>query len=183
MNTLHDELLSTRRDARLLYTLAEVDSAIEELATRVVSDYAGKDPVLLCVMNGGLFICGRLLPLLDFPLQVDYVHASRYEGKLQGGDTLAWRVLPQMSLADRDVLIVDDILDEGSTLLGIIEACKQQGASSVKTVIMLEKLHNRKASADLEADYCALNVEDVYVFGCGMDYKNYWRNAPGIFAV
>jgi len=88
-----------------------------------------------------------------------------------------------VSFIDRDVLIVDDILDEGHTLSAIIEFCKHAGARSVHTAVLIDKDHDRKASPDLKANYVGLPCVDRYIFGYGMDYKGYWRNANGIFAV
>lgn len=179
---LVQEMLDVRREARELYSLAEVDAAIGKLAVAITRDYAQRNPLVITVMNGGVVLAGRLLPLLDFPLQIDYLHASRYLGATSGG-TLQWKVAPQQVLAGRHLLILDDILDVGSTLLAITASCHEQGAASVATAVLVDKRHARKAAPDLKADYTALEVEDAYVFGCGMDYKHYWRNAPGIFAV
>jgi hypoxanthine phosphoribosyltransferase len=131
-------------------------------------------------MNGGVVPFGRLVSRMDFPLQLDYCHATRYRGDTQGGD-LHWLKEPSESLTDRAVLIVDDILDEGYTLQALTEACAVQGAASVHTAVLAVKRHDR--GVGLQADFWALEVEDRYVFGYGMDYKDYLRNAPGIFAV
>ena len=100
----------------------------------------------------------------------------------KAGITLTHERAAAIDLAGRDVLIVDDILDVGTTLLSIIDACKAQGAASVKTCVLVDKQHDRKAQPGLKADFTALEAADYYLFGMGMDYKGYWRNAPGIFA-
>ncbi len=79
------------------------------------------------------------------------------------------------------MLVVDDILDEGLTLQAILDSCREAGASDVHSAVLVKKLHERNVGID--ADYVGLEVEDRYVFGYGMDYKEYLRNAPGIFAV
>lgn len=176
------ELRRVRHDARELYSRDQVTEAIARVAAQLTGDYAERFPVFVTIMNGGLVFAGELLTRLDFPLEVDYLHASRYRGETSGGE-VHWIVTPSASLADRDVVILDDILDVGSTLLSIVDACKAQGAASVKTCVLVDKKHDRKAQPDLKADYTALDAEDAYLFGMGMDYKGYWRNAPGIFAV
>lgn len=90
---------------------------------------------------------------------------------------------PMIEFRDRPVLIIDDILDEGHTLAAIIDYCREQGAASVQCAVLVDKQHERKARPDLKADYVGLEVEDRYIFGYGMDYQGYWRNAPGIYAV
>ena len=86
-------------------------------------------------------------------------------------------------MKDRNIIIVDDILDVGSTLLAIIAACEKQGAKSVATAVLVDKIHDRKAQPGMKATYTGVEAEDAYLFGCGMDYREYWRNAPGLFAV
>ncbi|WP_101676028.1 hypoxanthine-guanine phosphoribosyltransferase [Alloalcanivorax mobilis] len=179
---LKDELQRVRRDARELYSHEQVQSAMDQVAGQLSADYAERCPLFVTIMNGGLVFAGQLLTRLDFPLEVDYLHASRYLGETRGGD-VHWIVTPGASMAGRDVVILDDILDVGSTLLSIIEACKAQGARSVKTCVLVDKQHDRKAAPGLKADYTALYAEDAYLFGMGMDYKGFWRNAPGIFAI
>ena len=176
------ELQRIYQEAECLLDWSQIQHGLKELAIEITGDYQQKMPVLLCVMNGGLVFSGQLLPLLSFPLEVAYCHATRYRGKESGSD-LEWKVAPSTPLKDRHVLILDDILDEGHTLLALIDACHQQGAASVASSVLLDKQHNRKATPGLVADYCKLTIPDRYVFGCGMDYRGYWRNAAGIFAV
>ena len=180
-NEVQQELMRVRRDAIELHSADQVQEAIAKLAFEVTQAYAGKVPVFVTIMNGGMIFAAELVKRLDFPLEMDYLHASRYLGETTGG-AVEWIVTPNASLAGRDVLIVDDILDVGSTLLSIIDACQAQGAASVKTCVLVDKQHDRKALPGLKADYCSLEVADRYVFGFGMDIKGYWRNAPGIFA-
>tara|TARA_R110002167_G_scaffold252094_11_gene458395 strand:- start:2827 stop:3399 length:573 start_codon:yes stop_codon:yes gene_type:complete len=168
--------------ADCLYSNDQVVTAIDVLAKEINEVYNNQNPLILIVMNGGLVFGGQLLSRLNFPLQVDYLHASRYGDNIQG-DALNWRVKPSVELQGRSILIVDDILDEGKTLLEIIQYCKAQGAREVKSAVLTDKQHDRKAKCDLKADFCGLALEDRFVFGFGMDYQGYWRNAPGIYAV
>lgn len=126
---------------------------------------------------------GNLLPRLDIHLEVDYIHATRYRGATSGGE-LSWRAEPSVSLEGRTVVIVDDILDEGVTLKAIIDYCYEKGAKNVLTAILLDKKKPRLVEGVDKADFCALDVEpEHYVFGYGMDYEEYLRNVPGIYAV
>lgn len=177
-----EELRRVRHRARQLYSMVELDAAIERMAQAISADHRDNNPLLLTVMNGGVVLAGRLLTLLEFPLEIDYLHATRYRGETAGSD-LQWRVAPAASLKDRHVIIVDDILDVGTTLLAVIDACKAQGAASVSTAVLVDKIHDRKAAPGLKADYTGVEAEDAYLFGAGMDYRGYWRNAPGVFAV
>lgn len=170
-------------DAECLVQGAAVEAAIARLAQRLTADCAGQHPLLLCVVKGGIVFCGKLLTQLPFPLELDYVHATRYGDATRGGEKIDWKALPSTPLAGRHVLLVDDILDVGATLLAIEAHCLSAGAASVRSVVLVEKQHARKARAGLRADYAALAVPDRYVFGYGMDLHGHWRNAPGIYAL
>jgi hypoxanthine phosphoribosyltransferase len=169
-------------EADCLASESEVVSAIGRLAIEITGRLKDANPVVLCIMNGGLIFTGRLLTQLVFPLQVDYVHATRYGHEVNGA-CLNWTVRPQLDLRDRTVLLVDDILDEGVTLAAIAEYCRQQGAAEVLMAALVEKLHLRKITPGMRADFSGMEVGDRFLFGYGLDYKGYWRNAPGIYAV
>ena len=132
-------------------------------------------------MNGGLITTARLVSKLRFPLEMDFLHVSRY-GKNVFGSKLEWHAKPSAQLRNRCVLIVDDILDEGVTLREVLAYCIAQGASEVFSAVLLKK-NNVLASTDISADFVGLVVDDRYVFGSGLDYKGYLRNVLGIYAV
>ncbi len=94
-----------------------------------------------------------------------------------------WRVMPVTDMRGRTVLLLDDILDEGVTLDALARYCREQGAAEVLLGVLVEKLHLRKVRPGMRADFSGLDVGDRFLFGYGMDYKGYWRNAPGIYAV
>jgi hypoxanthine phosphoribosyltransferase len=132
-------------------------------------------------MIGGIVPTGLLLPRLNFPLQVDYLHVTRYRGRTAGGD-LRWIKHPDIPLNGRTILVIDDVLDEGVTLGAIVQACKARGASEVLTAVLVEKRIERCEGLH-KADFTGLSADNRYLFGYGMDYKLYLRNAEGIFAV
>ncbi|WP_423820920.1 hypoxanthine-guanine phosphoribosyltransferase [Salinisphaera sp. SPP-AMP-43] len=159
----------------------EINRAYDRMAAEVTRDLAELDPVVMCVMLGGLQATAELGKRLAFPFELDYLHATRYRGETAGGE-LVWKVSPGLRLADRHVLIVDDIIDEGHTLAAILEAIRGQGVASVRTATLLLKEHDRRAPG-LNADYVGCHVEDRYVFGAGMDYKGYFRQLTGVWAI
>lgn len=165
-----------------LYTTNEVEAALDRMAIKIHEQLQDKNPVILCVMVGGLVPLGNLLPRLDFPLEVDYVHATRYRGDITGG-ALHWKVKASANLAGRTVLVVDDILDGGLTLAAIIDEIKALGATEVYSAVLVDKFTKRVPNGLQKADFVGLEVEDHYIFGYGMDYNEYLRNAPGIFVV
>ncbi|OGT99438.1 MAG: hypoxanthine-guanine phosphoribosyltransferase [Geobacteraceae bacterium GWB2_52_12] len=169
-------------ESDLLVSKTEVEASIKRLAEEITARFSDSNPVLLCVMNGGLIFSGQLLTGLFFPLEVDYVHATRYGHEINGV-SLRWAVKPQLALKGRTVLLLDDILDEGVTLAAIAEYCRQEGAADVFMAVLIEKLHLRKVTPGLRADFTGIEVGDRFLFGYGLDYKGYWRNAPGIYAI
>ena len=175
------EITRIQAEADLIYSSAEVEAAIVKMSQEITVVLEDKNPIVLCLMIGGIVPTGKLLPLLNFPLQLEYVHATRYQGETNGG-TLHWIRKPTISLQDRHVLIIDDILDEGKTLMAIVEECKSNQANTIRTAVLVDKQLNRERIFE-KADFTGLTVPDRYVFGYGMDYKEYLRNAPGIFAV
>ena len=166
--------------AECLHDRAAVEAALDALAERIGQVLGDADPVVLCPMTGAVVFAGVLLPRLAFPLTLDYLHATRYAGALTGG-ALEWRARPVTPLAGRQVLVVDDVLDRGITLGAILEWCRAQGAASVHSAVLVEKAAAREVP--VHADFVGLHTPDRYLFGYGMDWHGYLRNAPGIYAV
>lgn len=177
-----EEILRAREEADCLADEHKVEAALERMAAEITERLADSNPLVYTVMNGGLILAGRILPRLPFPLEVAYLHATRYGHAIQG-TLLDWRVRPTQDLRERTVLVLDDILDEGHTLAAIIDYLKAEGAREVRSAVLVHKQHDRKAFPGMRADFTGLDIADRFLFGCGMDYKGYWRNAPGIYAV
>ncbi len=181
--SVFEEAQQVLKHAQLIYSAEQVSQSISQMADKLNQQLQNiNDAVLIMpVMNGGLVLSGRLIPQLTFPLQIDYLHATRYRNTTQGCQ-LQWKVEPQHDLNGRTLVIVDDIYDEGYTLQAVVDYCQQQGAARIITVVLVEKNHPRD-KAPLNCDIVGLQVEDRYVFGCGMDYKSYHRNLDGIYAL
>jgi hypoxanthine phosphoribosyltransferase len=175
-----EKITEVRARAERLHSAEEVERAIDRMAEGIRRRLGDQDPLVLCVMNGALIPTGLLLARLEFPLRLDYVHATRYRGETTGGE-LQWLRRPVQPLDDECVLIVDDIFDEGITLEFIVRGCRDAGARSVHSAVLVEKLRPRRTG--YRPDFVGLEVADKYVFGAGMDYRGYLRNVNGIYAV
>ena len=178
--SIPEKIQEVYESAACLHTKKEIEAELDRLALEIHTKLCDKNPILLCVMIGGLVLTGNLLPRLDFPLSLDYVHATRYRGELIGHE-LAWKAKPSFNLKNRTVLIIDDILDQGVTLQAIVDYCHNEGATEVLTAVLLDKRDCRLPEGLPTADFTGLVIPDRYVFGYGLDYKEYLRNAPGIF--
>ncbi|WP_137936529.1 hypoxanthine-guanine phosphoribosyltransferase [Chitinivorax sp. B] len=182
MSTNLDEIKRAYAEADCLVSPAEIEAALDDMAEAITAKLADANPLVYCVMNGGLIIAGRLISKLNFPLEVAYLHATRYGHEING-NYLDWRVRPTQDMRGRTVLVIDDILDVGTTLAAVMDHCFEEGAKEVMSAVLVNKVHDRKARPGMKADFVGVEVEDRFLFGCGMDYKGYWRNAPGIYAL
>jgi hypoxanthine phosphoribosyltransferase len=176
-----EEALKVLQEADRLHSARVVQRAYTKLAEAIEVEYAGKNPLILAVMIGGLVPTSEIVQRLHFAFELDYLHATRYRGATQGGG-LVWKRQPEQKLDGRHVLVIDDILDEGHTLVAIRRALGEFNPASLKVAVLAEKIHARRAPG-AHAEFIGLAVEDRYVFGCGMDYKEYWRQLPAIYAV
>lgn len=168
--------------AECLYDSTQLGIALDRMAGEISRKVRDENPILLCVMVGALIPMGHLLTRLNFPLTVDYIHVTRYRGTTRGGD-LHWLVEPRHALQDRTVVVVDDIMDGGVTLAAIVDYCQQMGARKVYTAVMVDKRRKREPGVTFEPDFVGVEAEDRFLFGFGLDYDEYLRNAPGVFAV
>lgn len=173
------EIQHVQATADLLYSEQQVEAALDKMAFAINDLLVGCNPLVLCVMNGGIIAAGKLLMRLTFPLMIDAINASRYQNQTSGG-TIEWVLKPGTPIKGRTILIIDDILDEGITLSAIRDYCLEQGATAVYCAVLVDKLLDYEKP--IQADFVGLQIENRYLFGYGMDYKGYLRNAPGIYA-
>lgn len=159
---------------------AEVQAALDRMAGEITARLAGSRPLVVTVMNGGLVFAGQLLPRLTFALEVSYVHVRRYGRETRGGE-LVWIAGPHESVTGRCVLLLDDILDEGATLLAIRARLFELGAREVLLAAFAVKERGKPAA--VEADFAGIRVPDRFVFGFGMDVGGSWRNLPSVRAL
>ena len=167
--------------ADLVWSESDVDAAYRKLAREIASVLSESTPLVIPVMMGGMVPASRIVSQFDFPVEIDYVHATRYRGDVRGR-TLEWIAHPSSDFKGRSVLVVDDILDEGITLAAIIAHCRELGAREIYCAVLVDK-QIRRPRAFARADFTGLEVDDRYVFGCGMDYRGYFRNLRAIYAL
>ncbi len=179
--------MMTAEQARELWANSEeivsaqaVQQSLDRMAREITDKMGDRFPLVLSVMGGAVVFTGMLLPKLEFPLEFDYIHLSRYNNKTVGGE-MQWRVAPRESVKDRTVLVLDDILDEGETMAAIRQRIMDMGAHEFYAAVLCEKTLAK--AKPMHPDFCGFTVPDRYVFGCGMDAKGYWRNLGTIRAL
>jgi hypoxanthine phosphoribosyltransferase len=175
------EALEARRAAREVASAAEVAAALDRMAAEVAVRLAAHNPVVLAVMQGGVFTAVELCRRLDCPYEFDFVHATRYGDRLTGAK-LEWRVRPRVELRDRVVLLVDDVLDQGVTLDVLQSELGRVGVSSLYSAVLVSKEMQPPVERP-QVDFVGLSSKDIYLFGCGMDYKGYWRGLTALYGL
>ena len=151
------------------------------MANEINAFYGDEPIIMIAVMTGAIIPAAWLATRLKMPVQIDFVHATRYRGGLYGAE-LEYRVPPRLDLEGKRVLVVDDIFDEGDTLAAIKGSCEKRKAESVHMAVLVRKMHDRGMPREF-ADFVGLDVPDVYVFGCGMDAYEEWRHLDQILAL
>lgn len=165
----------------VLFNREEVSAAVQKMADEINEFYGDEPIILVSVLTGAIIPAAWLSTLLKMPLQMDFVHATRYRGGLYGAE-LEYRVPPRLDLAGKHVLIIDDIFDEGNTLAAIKGSVESRKAASVKMAALVRKVHDRGLARDF-VDFVGLDVPDVYVYGCGMDAYEEWRHLDEILVL
>jgi hypoxanthine phosphoribosyltransferase len=175
------DVLEARRRARRICSAREISNALQRMAEAIRADLARTNPVVLAVMHGGVYAAVELSRRIGFAHEFDYVHVTRYAGGTKGGK-VEWRMPPSERLAGRTVLVVDDVLDRGHTLRALSVELRRIGVAMQRTAVLVVK-RVAGARSRPKIDYAGLEVEDVYVFGCGMDYRGYWRGLRALYAL
>ncbi len=168
------------RNAEIVCTAENVQAAVARMAREINATLGDRHPLVLSVMGGAVIFTGQLLPLLDFPLDFDYLHVTRY-GSAHKGGALTWKVAPGESVAGRVVLVLDDILDEGETLAAVRQRVLELGAAACYCAVFADKANGKQKP--IQPDFTGIVVPDRFVFGFGMDIEGAWRNLPAVYAL
>jgi hypoxanthine phosphoribosyltransferase len=158
----------------------KIQEKVKALAERINHDYQGKNPIMVCILNGAFMFAADLVRYLDFQPEITFARFSSYEGTETTG-----RVTEVMgittSLAGRDVIIVEDIVDTGITMYNVLPLLENKGAASVKIACLLQK--PEKLQVKLKVDYCAIEIPNDFIVGYGLDYDGFGRNYKDIYTL
>lgn len=167
---------------RVLLGEEEVDKRIYEVAQQINRDYAGKQIHLICILKGGVFFTCELAKRLTIPVSMDFMSVSSYGSGTESSGVV--RIVKDLdeSIADKDVLIVEDIIDSGRTLAYLIEILKQRNPKSIHLCTLLDK-PERRVKKQVKVDYTCFTIPDEFVVGFGLDYDQRYRNLPYIGVV
>lgn len=165
--------------ARLVYNERQVTEAIDRLAVRLTARLAASEPLLLSMMNGGLMFTAAIMQRLHIPLHLDYIHVTRYRNAKQGGQ-IEWHQRPREHVKNRTVLLLDDICDQGVSLLEAVSSVKSAGAREVVTAVLIRRI---RPDACFKPDFVALECGSGFLIGWGMDFRGYGRNLTAVFEI
>lgn len=159
----------------------EVESKIDELAARINQDYAGKALHLLCILKGSTFFMVELAKRLTIPVTIDFIQASSYANGMVSAGNVRIKLDLQESIENRDVLVIEDIIDTGYTLSCLLELLQARKPASLKLCTLLDKPSRRVITVNV--DYTGFQIPDLFVVGYGLDYAQRYRNLPYIGVV
>ena len=170
MRKMHNDI------KEILLTSEQIESKAKELAEQLNKDYAEKNPILLGLLKGSIPFMGDLMKNMDIPAQMEFMDVSSYHGGVASSGQVKIMKDMDTSVENRHVIIVEDIVDTGFTLLKVIDLLKHRGAASVEVVSMLDKPEGRVV--EMEAKYVGFVIPKAFVVGYGLDYDEYYRNLP-----
>ena len=158
----------------------EIQKAVLQVAHQITVDYTGKTPLFIVVLNGAFMFAADLMKEIDFPCEISFVKFSSYRGTTSSGMLNETAGLNQ-SVEGRDVIIVEDIVDTGITIEGVINSLKAQGTKSIAVAAFLQK--PEALQREVTIDYVALKIPNNFIVGYGLDYDGYGRNLKDIYTV
>lgn len=165
-----DELISSE-------TIAE---KIKESALQIEKDYQDKNLTVVMIMKGSICVTSDLIRQLQIPFKLDYIKASSYGNNGMAAGELTISGLDNLDIEGRDVLLIDDIFETGNTILKVCKQLEKKNPKSIKTLVLLVKDIERKT--EYLPDYVLFNIQDRFVIGYGLDYKEFYRGLPSIYA-
>lgn len=161
---------------RILVSEEEIHARVKEVGAQLSNDYAGKKPIFVGVLKGVVPFFAEMMRSVQIPCQMDFMSVTSFEGGTESTGKLTFRKDIDHNIEGRHVVILEDILDSGSTLKYIKELLFKRNPASVKICTLLDKPSGRKV--DIEPDYACFTIPGAFVVGFGLDYEDYYRNLP-----
>ena len=163
---------------RVIFDQPAIQKRLDEMAAQITTDYREREVTVLAILTGSLMFMSDLLRRVPLPLKLDCLSLVSYHGKAQSSGQVIFKDVNLPDVTDRDVLILDDILDTGHTLAAISEKLRTTKPRSVRVCVLLSKRKQRARNVD--ADYVGFEIEDEFVVGYGLDFMGRYRNLPYI---
>lgn len=162
----------------VMFTEEEIKQRVREIGHSLTAEYAGKSPLLLCIMKGSLVFTADLMREINLPCTLESITLSSYRAMATRPGEIEMKEAFDIDIEGRDIIVIEDILDTGRTLSFVMDLLKGQNPASLKLVVLLDKPSRREAP--VEADIVGFSIPDAFVVGYGLDYDQKYRNLPCI---
>lgn len=163
---------------KILFSKKQIKKRVKEIGKQLNKDYEGKEPVVIGVLKGSVVFYSDLVREIKGQITMDFITLSSYGDGTESSGKVKVVTDLKVDICNRDVIIVEDIVDSGTTLKNLVHLLRERNPKSLKVVVLLDKYKNRKIP--FEADYCGFKTENEFVVGYGLDYAQKYRNLPEI---
>jgi hypoxanthine phosphoribosyltransferase len=163
---------------KVLFDEPAIHRRLDDMAAQISNDYRDRELTVIAVLHGSLMFVADLLRRIPLPLKLDCLSVASYHGKAQSSGEVVFKQITLPDIEGRDILVLDDILDSGSTLAAVRETLKTARPHSIRICVLLSKKKQR--AREVEADYVGFEIEDKFVVGYGLDFRERYRNLPYI---
>ena len=163
---------------RILFSKEQIATRVKELGAQLSKDYAGKNPIFICILKGSVLFFSDLIKEITVPINLDFMAVSSYGASTKSSGVV--RILKDLDhgIEGKDVLLVEDIVDSGMSMSYLIKQLYTRKPASIKLMTLLDKPERRRV--DLTADYIGFTIPDEFVIGYGLDYAEKYRNLPDV---
>ena len=166
---------------KILFSKETIQKRVKELAGQISKDYAGRELIVIGILKGAFIFMADLIREISTPCRVDFARLASYgDGSESSGKVVMTKDI-ETSIKDKDILIVEDILDTGLTMQYFVDWLKERNPKSLRICVFLDKRKRRKVS--FEADYVGFTIEDGFVVGYGLDFNEMYRFTPDIYVI
>lgn len=166
-------------EIELLINKTTIQSRVKELADQISSDYEGKEPILVGVLNGVVFFFADLVREISIPTKIDFVRAASYGSNVTSSGTVQLTKEVEIPIKGKPVILVEDIVDTGLTLTHIIKNLEHNAPESLRICALIDKVERREMNVSI--DYCGFQIKEGFIVGCGLDYDEKYRHLPDIY--
>ena len=168
-------------EKKLIIPRKSIEKRVKELANQISSDYQGREPVLIGVLNGVIFFFADLVKELSIPCKIDFVRAASYGSGMTSGRTIRFTKDVEIPVQGESVILVEDIVDTGLTLAHIIKQLERKGPESLRICSLIEKLERQDIKCPI--DYCGFRIKEGFIVGYGLDFNEEYRNLPELYVL
>lgn len=168
-------------EKELLFSRETILARVRDIARKISSEYAGKEPVLIGVLNGAIFFFSDLVMEMTIPSIIDFIRASSYGSQMESSGLVAFTKDVEVPLEGKHAIVVEDIVDTGLTLKKIIASLREKGPASISVCALIDKVERRET--DIVIDYLGFRVKEGFLVGYGLDLNEQFRTLPHIYTI